>query len=245
MQEIPFALAVFDEIQNLKNPETLAYQAARKFGPGSKLGLTGTPMENNLVELKSLFDLTAPGYLGSIRPSASAISNRLNGTCTAWREKAEPADFPFRAAPLEENRAGGTAGKDRRPAILPLSEDQSGSIGRPLPRGERGCWRALGKEDSVPYIHIFALLTLLKQICDHPALAGKDAEDLKNVQSGKWDLFQELLEEGLDSGQKIVVYSQFLGMIGMMERILQGSGCGLRGHDRVEPKAGRTDCPIQ
>ena len=73
-------------------------------------------------------------------------------------------------------------------------------------------------------MHIFALLTLLKQICDHPALVEKKPEEFERYESGKWELFRELLEEGLDSGQKIVVYSQFLGMIGMMARHLQGLG---------------------
>jgi SNF2 family DNA or RNA helicase len=74
----------------------------------------------------------------------------------------------------------------------------------------------------VPYVHIFALLTLLKRICNHPALVlgGKDAGDDERYRSGKWDLFQELLSESLDSGQKVVVFSQFLGTIAMMERLL-------------------------
>ncbi|MGB8337190.1 MAG: C-terminal helicase domain-containing protein [Desulfobacterales bacterium] len=69
----------------------------------------------------------------------------------------------------------------------------------------------------LPYIHIFALLTLLKQICNHPALLEEDSSDYDRYESGKWELFKELLAETLDSGQKVVVYSQFLKMIAIIE----------------------------
>ncbi len=83
-----------------------------------------------------------------------------------------------------------------------------------------------GKE-PIPYIHIFALLTLLKQVCDHPALVEGKEEEFERYQSGKWQLFKELVSESLDSGQKVVIYSQFLGMIRIMEAYLRGLGVDL------------------
>ena len=79
-------------------------------------------------------------------------------------------------------------------------------------------------KDPLPYIHIFALLNLLKQICDHPALALGNLDNYTQHTSGKWDLFEELLEESLQSGQKVVVFTQYLGMITMMERHLEQLG---------------------
>jgi SNF2 family DNA or RNA helicase len=73
----------------------------------------------------------------------------------------------------------------------------------------------------VPYMHIFALLNLLKQICNHPALVEKDTDSYDRYGSGKWDLFCELLVESLDSGQKVVIYSQYLAMIEIIEAFLQ------------------------
>jgi SNF2 family DNA or RNA helicase len=73
----------------------------------------------------------------------------------------------------------------------------------------------------IPFIHIFALLTLLKQICDHPALAEGNTEEVDRYESGKWELFKELLAECLESGQKVVIYSQFLGMIDIIGRYLK------------------------
>jgi SNF2 family DNA or RNA helicase len=77
---------------------------------------------------------------------------------------------------------------------------------------------------SLPYIHVFALLNVLKQICDHPALALGKLDQADAFASGKWDLFREVLEEALGSGQKVVVFTQFLGMVGLMERHLRDAG---------------------
>jgi SNF2 family DNA or RNA helicase len=72
----------------------------------------------------------------------------------------------------------------------------------------------------VPYLHIFALLSLLKQICNHPAQVEGTAKEFSRFKSGKWDLFTELLSESIDSGQKVVVYSQYLRMLDIMEAYL-------------------------
>src|SRR5262249_1118308 len=66
---------------------------------------------------------------------------------------------------------------------------------------------------SIPYMHIFALLSSLKQICNHPAVYLKSPAKYKEFQSGKWDLFLELLSEARESQQKVVVFSQYLNML--------------------------------
>jgi SNF2 family DNA or RNA helicase len=76
------------------------------------------------------------------------------------------------------------------------------------------------REQSVPYIHIFALIGYLKQLCDHPCLVLGEREG-GAVGSAKWDLFCELLAECIESEQKVVVFSQYLGMIEMISRHLQ------------------------
>ena len=91
------------------------------------------------------------------------------------------------------------------------------------------------KSKPVPYMHVFALLSTLKQICDHPCLITKKFEDFQKYRSGKWDLFVELLQEVRDSGQKLVVFSQYLDMLNMIERYLTENNigfCGIRGSTR-------------
>jgi SNF2 family DNA or RNA helicase len=73
---------------------------------------------------------------------------------------------------------------------------------------------------------VFAVLNRLKRICDHPALALARPERYADLASGKWDLFVEILDEALESGQKVVVFSQYLGMLEIMARHLHARGIG-------------------
>ena len=82
------------------------------------------------------------------------------------------------------------------------------------------------ESEAVPYIHIFALLTLLKQICNHPAMVDKQPVNDDEGDSGKWELFKELLTESLESGQKVVVYSQFTEMIAIIADYLKRQQTG-------------------
>ena len=75
-------------------------------------------------------------------------------------------------------------------------------------------------------MHVFALLNTLKQICNHPCLINKDFKNYEKYGSGKWDLFVELLEETRGSGQKLVVFSQYLDMMSLIERYLKDHKIG-------------------
>jgi superfamily II DNA or RNA helicase len=228
LKEVPFALAVFDEIQNLKNAETLTYQAAQKIQADTKLGLTGTPIENRLFELKSLLDLVALGYLGSDQAFTERYVKPIEGDLHGLqRKRLNRMISPLVLRRLKKTVLAELPEKIEDLRFCSLSEDQVRLYREAIASRGRGLLEALQeKKTPVPYIHIFALLTLLKQICDHPALVVKKPEDYGKYESGKWELFRELLEEGLGSGQKIVVYSQFLGMIGIIERFLKGTGVG-------------------
>jgi SNF2 family DNA or RNA helicase len=84
------------------------------------------------------------------------------------------------------------------------------------------------KDESVPipYMHIFALISSLKQICNHPATYLKDIANFERYESGKWEAFIELLEEALESEQKVVVFSQYLAMLDIIGGYLKKAGIG-------------------
>ncbi|MFZ7112472.1 MAG: DEAD/DEAH box helicase [Desulfatiglandales bacterium] len=223
-----FKIAVFDEIQFIKNPQTQAYRAAMEVRSDVKMGLTGTPIENTLDELKALLDLTVPGYLGP----DDAFRERYVIPIQQNQDKARRAELSRLTAPFTLRRRKSMVLhelpekiEDIRACILSedqvkLYRDAISSRGRPL-------LEALQEENGpVPYMHIFALLNILKQICDHPALLDGGLEDYDQYESGKWELFKELLVESLGSGQKVVVYSQYLGMLQIMERFLRDGNIG-------------------
>ncbi len=227
LKEISFPLAVFDEIQNIKNPQTIGYDAAKSIQAQMKLGVTGTPIENSLMELKALLDLTFPGFLGTARDfekrfvkdkvpanpgdrQLEHLSRLISPFVLRRRKDSVLDDLPEKIEDLRTCR---------------LSDDQVKLYRDATSARGKGLIHTLqNHEETIPYIHIFALLTLLKQICDHPALVEKGVKDYDRYASGKWELFKELLEEALDSGQKVVVYSQYLQMLGIMEHYLKSRG---------------------
>ena len=228
LQKVPFALAVFDEIQNIKNAQTLAHGATEKIKAAMRLGLTGTPIENNLGELKALLDATLPGYLGSDESFDFQYVKPVEKDGSAAQGKAlSRLISPFTLRRLKKTVLQELPPKIEDIRTCRLSDDQVKLYREALSsRGKRLVDVLAKGEEPIPYMHIFALLTLLKQICDHPALVAGQAEDFEQYQSGKWELFKELVAESLDSGQKVVIYSQYLGMIKMMESFLKGLGRG-------------------
>jgi SNF2 family DNA or RNA helicase len=217
-----FSIAVFDEIQNIKNRETQSYQAAEAVQAQIKVGLTGTPIENTLSELKALMDLTVPGYLGT----NDYFNDRYLDPIEQGRNGSRREELGRLISPFVLRRLKGTVLhelpqkiEDIRACLL--SEDQVRLYRDAIESRAQDLLNILQEEtESVPFMHIFALLNMLKQICNHPALVKKTVEDYTRYESGKWDLFTELLDESLDSGQKVVVYSQYLGMIDIMKTFL-------------------------
>jgi SNF2 family DNA or RNA helicase len=224
LSETVFALVVFDEIQSIKNAATQSFMAAARLQARMKLGMTGTPIENTLCDLKAIMDLNLPGYLGSDaafreryitalkdedleKPRKEELSRLISPFTLRRKKESVLQDLPEKIEDIRTCRLSGVQADLYREAIELRAEGIMAALKDP--------------NTAVPYIHIFALLTLLKQICDHPALVRKSpGDDAGADASGKWELFKELLSESLDSGQKVVIYSQFLGMIQLMKKYL-------------------------
>ena len=228
-REFEFTLAAFDEIQYIKNSETRGYRAALDIRAGMKLGMTGTPVENDLKELKNLMDLTVPGYLGSDGAFAARYVQPIQeNRDPSRREELSRLISPFTLRRHKRNVLKELPEKIEDTRFCRLSEDQVALYREAIDMRGKGLLDKLNAtEDPVPYIHIFALLNLLKQICNHPALVeGGEGREFREYRSGKWDLFQELLVESVESGQKVVVYSQYLGMIRLFEELVKEMGVG-------------------
>lgn len=231
LSAVPFSVAVFDEVQQIKNRQTQGWQAASHLVADVKLGLTGTPIENSLEDMKTLFDLVLPGYLGS---DAAFASRYVRPVETRDREKVEAERLtelrrvlsPFILRRLKKTVLDELPEKIEDVRTCALSDDQVKLYRDAI--GGRGAELVRKIEEAgdepLPYIHVFALLNLLKQICDHPALAVGSLAEADRWTSGKWELWKELLQEALDSGQKVVVFTQFLGMVELMERHLRDLG---------------------
>lgn len=235
--EYRFELLVLDEIQAVKNKATKTYAAVKALDAVCTVGLTGTPIENSLTDLKALFDVILPGYLMTDslferqfrRPIEEGCDKESEGKLirvihpfTLRRTK----DQVLKELPpkIEDVRRCALSAEQMR-FYRDVAENQGKELVQQLKDPDR----------KVPYMHVFAVLNYLKQICDHPALLEGETKDYRAYESGKWDLFLELLEESLGSGQKVAVFSQYVKMLALIESYLHDAGIAfatIKGHTR-------------
>ena len=217
---------VFDEIQNLKNRATGSWKAAADCPASIRLGLTGTPVENSLSDVKSLFDIVLPGYLGS----DTEFVDRFVRPVEESGDAAAKSRFRRMIHPFLLRRL-------KRDVALELPEKiedvRSCELGPRQKQMYRAYCRAVGlplreqlhnEQQPVPYMHVLGFIQKMKQLCDHPRLAGAVESPDTDLTCPKFDVLCELIDESLDSGEKAVVFSQYLGMIDIIVEHLRDKG---------------------
>lgn len=222
LSQIEFEVAVLDELQIAKNPQSQTHKALKKIQANMRLGLTGTPIENRLLELKALFDVILPGYMPLDAQFKELFVNPIEKNQDS-EKKALLSKLikPFILRRKKSEVLLELPDKIEEISYCDLSEEQRELYKKTFLLHKEALLKDLENESKpVPYLHVFALLTTLKQICDHPCLITKQLDEYKKHKSGKWDLFVELLQEIRDSGQKLVVFSQYLDMLDIMEAYL-------------------------
>ncbi len=222
-QQIEFGYAVLDEAQHIKNRGTRNAKSVKMVRSSHRLILTGTPIENSLEELWSLFDFLMPGLLSSferfaekyIRNSTYAQSHVLDNL----RQKVSP--FILRRMK-----------KDVLSELPPVSHIvyhcHMSDVQKELYRSyANSAFKELSqlveKEGfNKVQIQILATLTRLKQICCHPAIFAK--EDAESGDSSKYDMLIELLQSLMEGGHKTVIFSQYTRMLHIMRKDLERKG---------------------
>lgn len=223
LSKINFELAVFDEIQTAKNKASLTNAALNQISSRMRIGLTGTPIENTLFELKALFDIVLPNYLcGDFNFKKNYIVPIERRENKKRLEELHHIIKPFMLRRTKNQVLLELPPKIEEVRKCKLSSDQVKMYQEVInSRAQTLIAQLYQTNENIPYIHIFAVLNYLKQICNHPAQLKNEELDYKKYQSGKWDLFCELLEESLNSGFKVVVFSHYLNMLALIDSYLQ------------------------
>ncbi|MGW4463963.1 DEAD/DEAH box helicase [Micromonospora sp. NPDC004704] len=219
-----WGMVVADEAQHVKNPTSDTAKALRTINTGARVALSGTPVENNLTELWAILDWTTPGLLGPlpafrerwVRPDGAADLDRLArlvGPFLLRRRKTDPGIAPELPAKTETDRP------------VTLTPEQA------------GLYEAVVRE-TLEQIRlstgmarrglVLALLTALKQICNHPAQYLAEEEPRLRGRSGKLELLDELLDTILAGGGAALVFTQYVAMARLLERHLTGRGITTR-----------------
>jgi len=214
LQKFEFRSIVLDEAQFIKNPSAQVTQSVKQLRGEHRLALTGTPLENRLLDLWSILDFVQPGYLGSQSQFEQHYEARNSD---ALAQSVARRRLSAKLRPLLLRRLKQQVAKDLPDRIeerrdCELGEDQRKLYLAELRRSREQVREAVEKQGlAKSKMHVLAALTRLRQICCHPALVGNDTA------SGKTDTLFELLEPLLADGQKVLVFSQFVQMLRLIE----------------------------
>jgi SNF2 family DNA or RNA helicase len=231
LSEIEFEIAIYDELQIAKNAQSQTHKALKKIKAGMRIGLTGTPIENRLLELKAIFDVVLPGYLPHDANFKELFVNPIEKNQDAEKKMLlSKLIKPFLLRRKKSEVLLELPEKIEEISYCDLSDEQLELYKKTFVQQKATLMQDLENQSKpVPYLHVFALLSTLKQICDHPCLITKQYSEFQKHKSGKWDLFVELLQETRDSGQKLVIFSQYLDMLDMMEVYMKDNKIGYAG----------------
>ncbi len=221
-QEAEWHYVVLDEAQAIKNARSQASRAARSLRARHRLALTGTPVENNLDELWSLFDFVLPGLLGSAQRFRTGFRYPIEregneSRLLALRNRVSP--FVMRR--LKENVARDLPPKTELVRHVDLHGEQRDlyeSIRVAAHSDVRSAIRKQGFEASS--VMILDALTKLRQVCCDPRLVPVDAARGVTA-SAKSDAFFAMVQSELGRGRRILVFSQFARMLGLLSAGLE------------------------
>jgi superfamily II DNA or RNA helicase len=228
LSKASFDLVIYDEAHMLKNRTTASHNSASFIQAPMKMALTGTPVENKINDLKALFDLTMPGLLTKKDSSGESIDSFVDDNEYINPDFLKKVTEPFILRRLKESVLLELPPKIIDNRICSLSNDQFSSYQALLEVNATPLLNQLQDDDSdIPYMHIFALLNNMKRLCCHPALQYENPlENYERLECDKWELFKELIDECIESGQKVVVFSQYLDMIAIIDHYLTNMAIG-------------------
>ncbi|MPM67614.1 hypothetical protein SDC9_114538 [bioreactor metagenome] len=230
-KKIRFSICILDEAQHIKNPTSLNAQSVKEINAGKRFALTGTPMENSLTELWSIFDFIMPGYLKThgrftknfetpiVKDKNENVLNELLKLIRPFILRRFKKDVALELPPKIEHKVVVEMTEEQKKLYASYVESFKEEIKEEI--REKGFNRSKLK--------ILSLLTRLRQICCDP---GSFLENYRG-DSGKYIALDDILEESIANGHRILLFSQFttilhnikerLNKVGINSMYLDGS----------------------
>ncbi|MEI7941051.1 MAG: DEAD/DEAH box helicase, partial [Verrucomicrobiota bacterium] len=206
--QVSWQAAILDEAQYIKNPDSQTAQAARALKADYRLALTGTPIENRLLDLWSIFGFAMPGVLGN----RAEFLRRFN----AQDDPLARRRLAARVRPFLLRRTKGQVAKDlpdrvEEDLFCEMEGEQLALYRAELKRAQCLLLGVQTREQlNEQRFNVLTSLLRLRQICCHPALVN---EELGAVESAKVNALLDLLEPLMEEGHKVLVFSQFVTML--------------------------------
>lgn len=217
LNDYSFGYLILDEAQQIKNYRTKRAESVKNVRADHLLVLTGTPIENSVEELWSLFDFLMPGYLGShsdfqkkyLKPIKEENNQKL---LEQLKQRVSP--FILRRNKREVlTELPDKIEQVSKVAMTKLQEDVYKTI---LAQVRDDIFKSIQEKGfKRSQISVLSALTKLRQVCNHPKLVMQNLEE--EVVSGKVEALMEIVQEAIASGHKLLVFSQFVKMLRIIE----------------------------
>jgi SNF2 family DNA or RNA helicase len=220
-QNMQWQCVVLDEAQNVKNPDAKQSKAVRQIDTQFRIALTGTPVENRLGELWSIMDFLNPGYLGPknfFQKRFATPIERYGDTASLRTLKSLVQPFILRRLKTDRSIIQDLPDKQEMTIFCAMSAEQADLYQQTVDQ-------ALASLDETSGVQrkgqILALLTRLKQICNHPALFLQEKTLGLRGRSAKLQRLDEMLEEMIAEGDRALIFTQFAEWGKLLQRHLQ------------------------
>ena len=212
LKENTFPTLVIDEAQNIKNPDAQQTKAIKQISAGSKIALSGTPVENRLLDYWSIFDFAMPRYLGSRKKFTDLFArpielDRSQETLESFRKITAP--FILRRVKSDKSIISDLPDKIESNRFCSLTSEQAALYQKTVD----DTMHKIDEADSKikRNASVLNLMLRLKQICNSPSHFLK-RDYTSTEESGKLSLFVDILGEALDADEKVLVFTQFAKM---------------------------------
>ena len=220
-----FRYVILDESQNIKNADSMTAQSVKQLNCKHKLALSGTPIENRLEELWSLFDFLMPGFLFDKNEFnyryVTPIMEREDKTV---EKRLKSQIYPFILRRMKRDVAKDLPDKIENVAYCELTPEQKDFYMEVMDSTREELFKSIeekGIEKS--RMSIFSALLRLRQICCHPRLYDK--ENVKGInESGKFEQLKTMLEEIIAEKHRVLLFSQFVDMLDIIKEWLTKAG---------------------
>lgn len=251
MEKVQWDILILDEAQNIKNPRTKQARTIKKFKSQVRFIMTGTPIENRLFDLWSLFDFVAPGLLGSSKEFAGYSSKSVKKNSDdkekerfykAVRHLVNP--YILRRLKSDKRIISDLPDKTEIDTHCFLTKQQAGLYQKSLKELQKSLERADSNDDMKRRGLVLSYLTRFKQICNHPNQFSGHGE-FKVEESGKFIRLSELCEMISEKQEKVLVFTQYKEIIPALhktlEKVFKRSGVVLHGKTPIKERSKLVD----
>jgi superfamily II DNA or RNA helicase len=214
-RERVFDYVILDEAQFIKNRSSQNAKSVKALKAENRLVLTGTPIENSLLDLWSIFDFLMPGYLGSAKDFKTRYETPLSKDRAPWtRRRLKQRVRPFILRRTKAEVVKDLPAKLEQITYCDLTKEQKAVYQELLSKGRQMVFDHAGKNGlEKRRMAVLNMLMRLRQVCCHLHLLPTREKKKWKQPSTKLDHFMELLEQAVDGEHRVLVYSQFVSML--------------------------------